>query len=396
MKRTGIADSPLHGGKAPRWLFQRMTGLARQLIIAMVQEFGTRELLHRLSDPHWFQALGSVLGFDWHSSGLTTTACGAIKEGIRGLEEELGFFVAGGKGKAALRTPENILGFGEALSIDPEGLVYASRMSAKVDNAGLQDGYAIYHHSFFFTADGNWAVVQQGMNKSNRYARRYHWLGESICDFTCEPHAAVCGGRGQKNVLNMVAEEGEEARKASAVIGCESPDTLIKELKKVQTLKLPPRHHILAQDLHPDRLYKTFLAAYEAQPGNFENLIGLRGVGPKSIRALALLSELIYGASVSFRDPARFSFAHGGKDGHPYPVDRESYDRSIEILKQAVESAKIGNRQKMEAIKRLKGIEGRKGEGSKVLLQYGFASHKASTQRRVLKAFTNSETFPRK
>ncbi|MBW1677159.1 MAG: DUF763 domain-containing protein [Deltaproteobacteria bacterium] len=361
MKRTGIADSPLHGGKAPRWLFQRMTGLARQIIIAMVQEFGTRELLHRLSDPHWFQALGSVLGFDWHSSGLTTTACGAIKEGIRGLEEDLGFFVAGGKGKAALRTPDNILGFGEALSIDPEGLVYASRMSAKVDNAGLQDGYAIYHHSFFFTADGNWAVVQQGMNKTNRYARRYHWLGESICDFTCEPHAAVCGGRGQKDVLNMVAEEGEEARKASAVIGCESPDTLIKELKKVQTLKLPPRHHILAKDLHPDRLYKTFLAAYEAQPGNFENLIGLRGVGPKSIRALALLSELIYGASVSFRDPARFSFAHGGKDGHPYPVDRQSYDRSIEILKQAVESAKIGDRQKMEAIKRLKGIEGRKG-----------------------------------
>ena len=239
MKRTGIADSPLHGGKAPRWLFQRMTGLARQIIIAMVQEFGTRELLHRLSDPHWFQAFGSVLGFDWHSSGLTTTACGAIKEGIRGLEEELGFFVAGGKGKAALRTPDNILGFGEALSIDPEGLVYASRMSAKVDNAGLQDGYAIYHHSFFFTADGNWAVVQQGMNKSNRYARRYHWLGESICDFTCEPHAAVCGGRGQKNVLNMVAEEGEEARKASAVIGCESPDTLIKELKKAAKTGTP-------------------------------------------------------------------------------------------------------------------------------------------------------------
>jgi len=358
MKRTGIADSPLHGGKAPRWLFQRMTKLARELIIAVVQEFGTRELLLRLSDPHWFQAFGSVLGFDWHSSGLTTTACGAMKEGIRGFEEELGFFVAGGKGKAGLKTPENIISFADALSTDPQSLVYASRMSAKVDNAGLQDGYTIYHHTFFFTSDGNWAVVQQGMNETNRYARRYHWLGEAVASFTCEPHSAICSGKRENDVLNMVAEEGEEARKASALVGCEGPDVLVKELKKVQTLELPPRHHILARDLHPDRLYKIFIKTYEAQPENFEKLIGLRGVGPKSIRALALLSELIYGTSVSFRDPARFSFAHGGKDGHPYPVDRKSYDRSIEILRQAVETAKIGDREKMEAIKKLKGIEG--------------------------------------
>ncbi len=359
MKRTGIADSPLHGGKAPRWLFQRMTALARQLIIVVVHEFGTRELLLRLSDPHWFQAFGSVLGFDWHSSGLTTTACGAIKEGMRGLEKELGFFVAGGKGKAALRTPDNIVSFGEVLSADPQTLVYASRMSAKVDNAGLQDGYSLYHHTFFFTTDGNWAVVQQGMNETNRYARRYHWLGEAVASFTCEPHAAICAGHKEKDVLNMVAQESEDARKASTLIGQENPQTLVKELKKIQTLRLPPRHEILAQDLHPDRLYKIFLKTYEAQPENFENLIGLRGVGPKGIRALALLSELIYGAKLSFRDPARFSFAHGGKDGHPYPVDRKSYDRSIEILKQAVERAKIGDRQKMEAIKRLEGIERR-------------------------------------
>jgi len=357
VKRTGIADSPLHGGKAPRWLFQRMRMLARQLIIAIVYEFGTHELLHRVSDPHWFQAFGSVLGFDWHSSGLTTTVCGAMKEGIKGLEQELGFYVAGGKGKAGLKTPEHILGFGESLSIDPKDLVYASKMSAKVDNAGLQDGYTLYHHAFFFTSEGHWAVVQQGMNELSRYARRYHWLGETVCEFTREPHAAICASRVERDVLNMVAQESEDARKASTLMGRQTPDALVDELKKVQTLKLPRRHAILAEDLHPDRLYKTLLKTYEAQPDDFENLIGLQGVGPKTIRALALLSELIYGANVSFRDPARFSFAHGGKDGHPYPVDRTSYDRSIEILKQAVERARIGDGKKMEAIKRLERIE---------------------------------------
>jgi hypothetical protein len=357
VRRTGIADSPLHGGKAPRWLFERMKMLARQLIIAIVQEFGTHELLHRLSDPYWFQAFGSVLGFDWHSSGLTTTVCGAMKEGIKGLEPELGFFIAGGKGRAALRTPDHILGFGECLSTDPKDLVYASRMSAKVDNAGLQDGYTLYHHAFFFTSEGRWAVIQQGMNETTRYARRYHWLGESVRDFTCEPHAAICASQWEKDVLNMVAQESEEAREASTLVGKENPETLVDELKKVQTLKLPRRHAILVQDLHPDRLYKTLLKTYEAQPRDFENLIGLQGVGPKTIRALALLAELIYGVNVSFRDPARFSFAHGGKDGHPYPVDRASYDRSIEILKQAVERARLGDGKKMEAIKRLEKIE---------------------------------------
>ncbi len=356
MRRTGIADSPLHGGKAPRWLFQRMQALARQLILVIVDEFGTGELLHRLSDPHWFQAFGSVLGFDWHSSGVTTTVCGAIKQGVKGLERELGFFVAGGKGKASLKTPENILSFGEALSIDPDDLVYASRMSAKVDNTGLQDGFTLYHHVFFFTTDGGWAVVQQGMNQANRYARRYHWLGEGLSSFTCEPHTGIWAARRERDVLNLVAREGEGARRAAALLGRDTPETLTKELRKVQALKLPPRHEILARDLHPDRLYKIFLKTYEAQPADFEKLIGLRGVGPKTMRALALLSELIYGEKVSFRDPARFSYAHGGKDGHPYPVDRKAYDRSIELLKQAVERARIGDREKIEAIRKLERI----------------------------------------
>lgn len=358
MKRTGIADTPLHGGKAPAWLFQRMRLLARQVTLAMIQEFGPIELLHRLSDPFWFQALGSVLGFDWHSSGVTTTVCGALKDGIRGLEDELGFFVAGGKGKASLKTPQNIMDVGDSLSADPETLVYASKMSAKVDNTGLQDGYTLYHHTFFFTKKGDWAVIQQGMNEENRYARRYHWLGEAVSDFTCEPHAGIWTKRRETRVLNMVADESDDARDSSAILARENPDRLFKELKKVRKLKLPERHQVLARDIHPDRLHKIFLKTYAEQPRDFERLLGLRGVGPKTIRALALLSELLYGAKASFRDPARFSYAHGGKDGHPFPVDRKAYDRSIEILKQAVEKAKIGDRQKMDAIKKLESMEG--------------------------------------
>lgn len=357
MKKTGIADNPLHYGKAPSWLFQRMKRLAREIIIVMVHEFGAKELLKRISDPYWFQALGSVLGFDWHSSGLTTTVCGAMKEGIRGIEKELGFFIAGGKGKAALKTPDNIVSFERDLSVNPEDLIYASRMSAKVDNTGIQDGYAIYHHSFFFTKDGEWSVVQQGMNEITRYARRYHWLGMNISGFTCEPHTAICASRMEDRVLNMVAREGQSAREASTIISREKPDMLVKELKTIQTLSLPVRHQILARDINPDRLYKTLLKTYETQSQNFETLLGIQGVGPKTIRAIALLSELIYGAEVSFRDPARFSFAHGGKDGHPYPVNRKIYDSSIELLKSALVAAKIGDREKIDAIKRLKDVK---------------------------------------
>ena len=360
MQRTGTANLPLHGGKAPRWLFQRMVRLSGGILDYMVEELGPGETLVRFSDPFWFQSLGCVLGFDWHSSGVTTTTCGAVKEALRG-RSDLSLFACGGKGATSRRTPQEIEEHAEKIGLSSAApdLVKASRMSAKVDSNALQDGYQIYHHFFIFTADGEWTVVQQGMNETNRYARRYHWLGEAVSSFTCEPHAGICAGQAGKDVLNMVAQEGEEARKASALIGQEHPETLVKELKKIKTLRLPARHEILAQDLHPDRLYKIFIKTYEAQPKDFENLIGLRGVGPKGIRALALLSELIYGASVSFRDPARFSFAHGGKDGYPYPVDRRSYDRSIEILRQAVEGAKIGDRERIDAIRRLKGIQRR-------------------------------------
>lgn len=350
--KTGIAHLPLHGGKAPFWLFQRMKRLAREIAIAVVNEYGPQEMLQRLSDPYWFQAFGCVLGFDWHSSGVTTTTCGALKEGIKGLEKELGLFIAGGKGGTSRKTPSEIVDAGDQLSCDPEKLVYASRMSAKVDSSAVQDGYQLYHHSFIFTKSGDWAVVQQGMNDINKYARRYHWLGSKVANFVVEPHQAICcDSRG--NALNMVAGESEAARQATVMLSQEKPDTLVDEIRKMQSLYLPARHHIDVHDIHPDRLYKIFTKTYENVPKNFESLLGIEGVGPKTIRALALISEIVYGKVPSFNDPVRYSFAHGGKDGYPYPVAKDVYDRSIEILRKAVNQSKIGNSEKVDAIKRL-------------------------------------------
>ena len=354
-QRTGVTNLPLHYGKAPRWLFDRMTRLAREITIAIAAEFGPQEMLHRLSDPHWFQALGCVLGYDWHSSGVTTTVCGALKEGIKGLEADTGLLIAGGKGRTSRKTPSEIENSGHLIKVDPTSLVYASRMSAKVDNSALQDGYQLYHHCFFFTTDGSWAVVQQGMNHNNHYARRYHWLGESVADFVCEPHSAICTEhRGE--ALNLVAQESMAARNTiTQITHEETPEKMVAQLKKLKALlHLPARHHISLQDINPDRLSKTLLITYEHQPKNFEGLLGLEGVGPKTLRALSLISELVYEVPVSFRDPARYSFAHGGKDGHPYPVDRKTYDKSIEMLHQALERAKVGDNEKMAAFRRLR------------------------------------------
>jgi hypothetical protein len=356
MNRTGTALLPLHGGKAPAWLFARMTRLSAEITEAIVHEFGPREVLLRLSDPYWFQAFGCVLGFDWHSSGVTTTVCGALKEGLKGRAKALGLFVAGGKGKTSRKTPEELEEIGGAIGLDTRPQIYASRMSAKVDNNAVQDGYQLYHHSFFLCADGSWAVIQQGMNGVNRYARRYHWLSERVDDFVCEPHAAVCGPR-EAEVVNLVARESEPSRHAVTRIACEPAEQVLTEVKKLQTLELPARHQVAIKDIHPQRLHKILLSTYERQPEDFESLLGMPGVGPKTIRALTLISELVYGAEASVKDPARFSFAHGGKDGHPYPVDRAVYDRSIALLRQAVEAARIGQGEKLQALKRLQTIE---------------------------------------
>ncbi len=351
--RTGIANLPLHHGRAPRWLFDRMVPLAREITIAIVTDFGPEEMLRRLSHPYWFQAFGCILGFDWHSSGVTTTLCGALKEAVKGIERDLGIFIAGGKGKTSRRTPSEIEMWGEKIALNPAPLVYASRMSAKVDSSAVQDGYQLYHHTFLFTARGSWTVVQQGMNEANRYARRYHWLGEAVTDFVNEPHAAILSeARGQ--ALNLTANESEPARTAITGIATgERPEKVVTELKRLKTLSLPAHHQIFTRDLHPDSLSKIILSTYERQPQDFERLLGLSGVGPKTIRALSLIAELVHGVEPSYRDPARYSFAHGGKDGIPYPVDRQTYDQSIELLSRAINRTKLGLSEKQKAFGRL-------------------------------------------
>jgi len=353
LKRTGIANLPLHYGKVPPWLFDRMVKLAREITTAIITDFGPEEMLRRLSHPYWFQAFGCILGYDWHSSGVTTTLCGALKEGIKGLEKDLGLFIAGGKGKTSRRTPSEIEIWGDKISLDPAPLIYASRMSAKVDSSAIQDGYQLYHHSFLFTTGGSWTVIQQGMNEGNRYARRYHWLGETVADFVNEPHSAILSeARGQ--ALNLVASESESARTTiTDIVTSQKPQSILADLKKLKTLNLPLHHPIGVHDLHPESLSKILLSTYERQPNDFEQLIGLQGVGAKTIRALSLISELVYGVAPSYHDPARYSFAHGGKDGIPYPVDRKTYDQSIELLRKAINKTKLGIREKNEALNRL-------------------------------------------
>jgi len=362
--KTGTARLPLHYGSAPFWLFEKMVKLAREISLILIAEYGSEEYLQRLSDPNWFQAFGCVLGFDWHSSGLTTTTCGALKEGLKPLEKDLGIFICGGKGRTSRKTPQEIEQKGQKFSFDTNHLIYASRLSAKVDNNALQDGYQLYHHSFFFNKDGKWAVIQQGMNPKSRWARRYHWLSDHIKthNFVNEPHTGIAsqspleaGFRhaGQFPILNLVASQSQENRKISAKVSKEKPEKIIKTLKKLQQSPLPKRHQILISDINPENLKKIFLSTYEQQPDDFEKLLGMPGVGPKTIRALALISELIYGAPASAQDPARYSFAHGGKDGIPYPVDRQTYNQSIEYLKEALRKAKLGYYEKLHAFRRL-------------------------------------------
>lgn len=399
--RTGTADLPLHGGKCPPWLFSRMTRLGAAIIEAIVEEYGPQEVLRRLADPFWFQALGCVLGFDWHSSGLTTTVCGALKEGLAPRQGDLGLFFAGGKGKTSRKTPQEIQEAGEKYGLPSAiaELQYASRMVAKVDSAALQDGYQLYHHFFVFTADGSWAVVQQGMNEETRWARRYHWQSHGLRDFVCEPHAAVCGQRSPV-VLNLVAREGEASRQGMTLLAREHPDRVLAEVKQIvekqreeaspcrqvllpssspgQTPSLPgllpeqnwggvgpppgqpssgrlvlPRPHYVPGATYLD---KALRAAYERQPANFQDLLAVPGVGPNTLRALAMVAEVIYGARPSFRDPVRYSFAHGGKDGHPYPVDRQTYDHSIAVLEEALRKARIGELDRLKALRRLGGL----------------------------------------
>ncbi|MCL4313857.1 MAG: DUF763 domain-containing protein [Actinobacteria bacterium] len=354
MRRTGFVDSPLHTGKAPRWLFERMVSLAREVSIAIVQEHGPQGILERLANPLWFQAFGCVLGFDWHSSGLTTTVTGALKQAWKSLpREELGVVAAGGKGKSSLRTPVEIREACETTGQDAEQLVMASRLSAKVDSAALQDGFDLYHHSFFFTAQSEWVVVQQGMNPSSRMARRYHW-STTAC-FDRDPHAAVAGTPAT-NVLNLVAGEAEGNRAVIVELSKLPPVQISKELNALTRIELPRHHLIRLEDIHPDRVSKVLLNSYESQPEDFTSLLATRGVGASGLRALSLVAELVYGKPASVRDPVSYSFAHGGKDGTPYPVNREVYDSTIESLRKALMEARLARTEKVSALKRLAGL----------------------------------------
>ncbi|MBC7325629.1 MAG: DUF763 domain-containing protein [Moorella sp. (in: Bacteria)] len=359
--RTGTASLPLHGGHCPPWLFERMQRLGPAILEVIAREYSPREVLRRLSDPYWFQAFGCVLGFDWHSSGLTTTVCGALKEGLRGREKDLGLVIAGGKGRISRQTPLEIERAADRLaltSLQPGELVYASRMAAKVDNTALQDGYQLYHHVFIFTFDGQWAVVQQGLNETSRLARRYHWLSEGVQDFVCEPHAAVCCDV-KEVALNMVALEGQASRQVVTDLGRQQPEKVVAEFNRIlekglPDLALPWRHDVPRASY----LNKALLRVYASQPRDFAALLGIEGVGPRTIRALAMVAEVAYGAPASFRDPVRYSFSHGGKDGHPYPVDRRVYDHSISVLERALAAAKVGRTDKLQALKRLSRLAG--------------------------------------
>jgi hypothetical protein len=390
-RRTGYANLPLHPGRAPAWLFTRMTRLAREIATHIVVDRGPEELLRRLSDPFWFQALGCVLGFDWHSSGVTTTVTGALKEGLRGIEHELGVYSQGGKGVTSRKTPLEIRERCDQLAIDSSPLVYASRLAAKVDSAAVQDGYQLYHHAFFFSKAGHWCVIQQGMSDHTRTARRYHWLSESVTSFVNEPHEAICSDL-TAPTLNLVAAEHEPLRSASVELASGSPERVIGVVRRagaglksarrkrarqktrpsiaelpfeepfsrselrptdLPTLDMPSRHALELRDVDPHRLESVLLTTYERAPQDFETLLGMAGVGARTLRALALVSEVIYGTPASTRDPARFAFAHGGKDGTPFPVDRATYDRTIDMLHRAMAHAKVDRSDKLDALRRL-------------------------------------------
>jgi hypothetical protein len=379
--QRGIATFTLDYGKCPRWLFERMVKLGREVTRVLVAEFGPDEFIRRIADPVWFQALGTVLAFDWNASGLTTILTAALKEAIRNQEKDLGVFICGGKGKTSRKTPEEITAWGDKLSL-PDGsvdnLIYNSRMSAKVDNSLVQDGYQIYHHSLFFSRSGSWAVIQQGMNEADASARRYHWFSENVQDLVCEPHTGIVAPAKQQRLLNLTARDSENTRQLSVEFVSSGYRSLMKDIEilrkhsselssmvslkskgqQLTLLKLEDTefkwHPVVNEDFSKSRyLEKILRLICDTRPENYETLLAVKGVGPKTVRALALVGEVIYGAEPSYEDPARYSFAHGGKDGTPYPVDRDTYDKTISILKTAVGHTRISPYEKDRAIKRL-------------------------------------------
>ena len=387
--QRGVATFTLDYGKCPRWLFERMVKLGREMTQVLVDEYGPDEFVKRIADPVWFQSLGTVLAFDWNASGLTTILTAALKEAIRYQERDLGIFICGGKGKTSRKTPDEIVGWGERLNLSSghvNNLVYNSKMAAKVDSSLVQDGFQIYHHSFFFSKNGHWAVVQQGMNTASQTARRYHWFSDTITDLVCEPHSGISSQVKQKTVLNLTAKESQKNQKISRQLATLGYGRFAKdieiirkhssELSRMIALRLRSgralrrrgesltlleltdtefsSHSVMAEDFAKSRYLEKILNRLgDTKPKTYEELLATTGVGPKTIRALSLVSEVIYGAKPSYEDPARYSFAHGGKDATPYPVDRPTYDQTISILSGAVRKTHINPIEKDKALKRL-------------------------------------------
>ncbi len=396
IKRTGHADLPLHYGTVPKWLADRMRDLGTEIVEALLIEYGRKEVLVRLSDPLWFQSLGAVLGMDWHSSGITTSVMYALKRGINARARDFGLYICGGRGKYSRRTPEELLMLAGQTGLPGDDLVRASKLSAKIDNTAVQDGFQLYQHNFILSVEGDWSVVQQGMNPESKMARRYHWCSEGLRSFVEEPHSGITG-ENQGEILNLTDAKASPTRSSILELSHEKPDMVLRELGDIQRLGnpnakkekdlqldlfaeenamtksraeeewerqivlddgsrnciMPTHHEVLPEDVNLKRLGGVLAASYATKPENFESLLLTPGLGPRTLQSLTLVSEVIHGTPSRFRDPARFSFAHGGKDGHPFPVPTKIYDESIRILGESIEKSKLGYKDKSDCLRRL-------------------------------------------
>jgi uncharacterized protein len=349
MKRSGIADLPLHGGRVPHWLATRMTKLGTAITETIVHDYGTSAFLSRLSDPFWFQAFGAVMGMDWHSSGITTSVMGALKRGLASRSDELGLYICGGRGRFSRNTPYELQSLADKQGFDGDALVRTSRLTARVDNNAIADGFQIYLHSFVVSADGEWAVVQQGLNDKNGMARRYHWHSASVKDFVQEPHNAIVG-ENQGIIMNLVDADAKPAQHAILELTREKPDVA---LDAARYLRMPPHHEVKETNVDLKRLGAVLAVAYERGLHDFAELLLLEKLGPRTLQSLALVAEVIHGAPTRFADPARFAFAHGGKDRHPFPVPLKTYDETLNLLRTSLDTAKLGDKDKIEGFQRL-------------------------------------------
>ena len=349
MKRSGVADLPLHGGRVPEWLATRMTTLGTAISESVLLHYGSSALLSRLSDPFWFQAMGSVMGMDWHSSGITTSVLGALKRGLNPRAHELGIYICGGRGRHSRNTPAELRQIAEQTGLDGEALVRTSRLAAKVDNNAIVDGFQIYLHGFILTKQGEWAIVQQGMNEATRLARRYHWHSATVKDFTCEPHTGIVG-ENEGVIQNLVDGRAKPAQDALLTIANDKPQRTLTEVMK---MRMPVHHDVRAKDVDLTRLGAVLAVSSEQKLRDFASLLLVENVGPRTLQTLAMIAEVIHGTPTRFSDPARFSFALGGKDRHPFPVPLKTYDESIAVLRRSLDAARVGDTEKLDGMKRL-------------------------------------------